>query len=120
VKLMAAVIAAMLIAGTAQAALACKEEIRAPEASVCITRDPVAYLGLDNTASTVAVPMRVVWHLWTTGERRTKDFYLAPGEEKLKQIRVHGGHKTLSVIDLGTRDVLLRVVVGDAKQASCP
>lgn len=115
----AAALAAVLVVGSAGAAFACKE-VRAPEAAACVWRDPVAVVILDNRPSNVPVTLRVIWSNWKTGVRQTKDFALAAGDIKLKQIRVKGGDRKLAVVDLGTREVLLRERVVDLRQPRCP
>jgi hypothetical protein len=109
---------ALLIVVLAAPAAACKE-VRDPSASVCVHRDPIAVVTLDNSLSNVAVALRVVFHDWRTGTRRTDDVYVGPGAVRIKQIRVKGGQKGIAVIDLGTREVLVRGKVTSFRQPTC-
>jgi hypothetical protein len=112
-------IAFALVAILAVPALACVV-VREPEAGILICGDPRAYITLDNTASTEAVPFRIIFWNAKTDIRQKVIRQVGPGEA-LQLVRwVRGGDRKVSVYDAVTNDLLARVTVGQAHSGRCP
>jgi hypothetical protein len=115
------IIAVLLTTVLAAPALACREEVRDPHASITLCGDPRAHITLDNSDSTMAVPFRVVFWNAKTDIRQKIVRQVGPGDT-LRLVRwVHGDGRKVSIYDAVTNDVLARVTVDAANHTGpCP